>query len=314
MIRAQRRQGGVFILCALAVSAACVVLPRMNHSTELTVVAGLVLLLGVPHGALDPLFARRLAAAKSAIGWVAIGLGYALLAIAVVGLWVVAPSLFLAGFLLISAAHFSGDPGRQTGSLSRLLYGGGIIVIPALLHSTEVETLFAALAGHAAASSIMPVLQLMSGPWLFLLIVCAAIEARRDPLTGAELATLGALALIAPPLVAFATFFCAMHSPRHILRTADYSSDLPKRVLWTAGLAPMLIVFGAVAASWFQFGDSPIDDRIVQIMFVGLAALTVPHMVLVERVRLAGWRRSKAGLVSSAGSPARTGSAPPYRS
>lgn len=290
MIRAHRRQGGVFILCALTVVAACLVLPRMGHSPELIVVAALILLLGVPHGALDPLFARRLPSAKSALGWIAIGLGYALIASAVVAVWLVAPSLFLAAFLLISAAHFSGDPGQETGAVARVLYGGAIIVIPTLLHPAEVDTLFAALAGHEAASSIMPTLQVLAGPWLFLLILCAAIEARRDLMTGAEIATLGLLALLAPPLVGFATFFCAMHSPRHILRTADYASDVPRRVLWATGLVPMVLVIGVIAASWMWIGDEPIDDWIMRIMFVGLAALTVPHMVLVERVRLAGWR------------------------
>ncbi len=290
-MRAQRIQSSMFLVCALAVITASLVLPRMGHTAELTAVAFVVLLLGVPHGALDPLFVRRLPGADTLGGWAAFGAGYAVLAAAVVGLWVVAPSLFLTGFLLMSALHFSGDPGPGTAGFSRLIYGGAIIVLPVLLHPAETETLFAALAGHPAASTIMPVLRAIAGPWLFLLVVCAAIEARRDPLTGAEIASVGALAAIVPPLVAFAIFFCVMHSPRHILRTADYAADVSQRVLWATGLAPMLLVLGMIAAAWLEFGNVPIDDRVVRIMFVGLAALTVPHMALVENVRLSGWRR-----------------------
>ncbi len=170
-----------------------------------------------------------------------------------------------------------------------VIYGGAIIVIPALLHPAETGSLLAGLAGNPAASTVMPVLQTMAGPWLVLLILCAAVEARRDALTGAEIAALGILAAVAPPLIAFATFFCAMHSPRHILRTADYASDVSKPLLWATGFAPMLLVLGMVAAAWLHFGSVPVDDRLLRIMFIGLAALTVPHMVLVERVRLSGW-------------------------
>ncbi len=295
MIRAQRVQGIVFIICALTVVAATVMLPRLDSSPELIAVATVILLLGVPHGALDPLFMRRLPGAHTVAGWAVFGLVYVLLALGVVALWVAAPAVFLAAFLLISAAHFSGDPGPKTGGLSRVFYGGAIIVVPALLHSAAMETLFAALAGHPAAASIMPALRAMAGPWLLLLMLCAAIEAMRDPLTGMEIAALGVLASVAPPLVAFATFFCAMHSPRHILRTAVYAFDVSKRMQWATGLAPMLLIVALVAAAWLQFGDMPVDGRLIRITFVGLAALTVPHMMLVERVRLAGWSDADAG-------------------
>jgi hypothetical protein len=119
MIRAQRIQGSLFLICALAVTIASLSLPRMNRSIELIAVAFVVLLLGVPHGALDPLFVRRLPGAHTVGGWLAFGMGYAVLAVAVVGLWVVSPSLFLAGFLVISALHFSGDPGPETGGFAR---------------------------------------------------------------------------------------------------------------------------------------------------------------------------------------------------
>ena len=66
------------------------------------------------------------------------------------------------------------------------------------------------------------------------------------------------------------------------------------RFLGWVALLPMVGVALASAAAWYFFKDNPLDARVVQIVYVGLAALTVPHMVLVERVRLMGWIRPPA--------------------
>jgi hypothetical protein len=53
----------------------------------------------------------------------------------------------------------------------------------------------------------------------------------------------------------------------------------------------MLGVLAASAVAWHFFGNTPPDAGIIQSVFVGLAALTVPRMFLVERVRLSGWAK-----------------------
>lgn len=290
MMRTYRMQGLIFSVLSLVTVLACLLLPRADRVAELLFVAVSVVLLGVPHGALDALFARRLYGTNTLGLWAAFTLCYLLAAGAVFGVWVLAPTLFLIGFLLISVAHFSGDPCAGTLFVSRVLYGGAIIVLPTLLHAAEVSGLFELLAGPHAAAQVMPVFATLAGPWLVTLLGCAVLEARRDISTGAELAAVGLLATIAPPLVAFGLFFCVMHSARHILRTAVYASDLRPGLLLAVALAPMVLVIGASAAGWALLEEVPVATRITRLLFVGLAALTVPHMLLVERVRFSGWK------------------------
>jgi len=291
MSGALRMQGMVFSVLALTLAAVSLVLPRLDGRAELLVAAALITVLGVPHGALDMIFARQLYRMRTLRGWVGFAVLYGAPAAAVVALWLVAPTVFLLGFLLISAAHFSGDPADGTHGFSRLLYGGAVIVLPTLLHAGEVGRLFGLLAGSEAAARLTPWIGGLAWPWLAGLLASALVEARRSRQTALELLAVAAVAVAAPPLVAFTVFFCGMHSARHILRTVAYANPSAPWLLLTSSLLPMAIVLAAAGVGWFCLRDAPMDARLVQLVFVGLAALTVPHMALIERVRLSGWQR-----------------------
>jgi hypothetical protein len=51
----------------------------------------------------------------------------------------------------------------------------------------------------------------------------------------------------------------------------------------------MAITVTGVAIAWWFSDGSPLDMRLAQLLFLGLAALTVPHMLVIERVRLTNW-------------------------
>ena len=284
-----RAQGLFFSALAVIVAGASTILIHVDPQTELIVASVMILLLGVPHGALDMIFARKLHQITSLLGWVYFGFLYAALAAAVVAVWSMAPSVFLIGFLLISAAHFSGDPAPGTLAISRVIYGGAVIILPTLLHPEVVARLFAMLAGPEAAEMLMPWLTEAARPWLLVLVLCSAIEARRSWQTGLELLAVGLLATLAPPLIGFTAFFCGMHSARHILRTVAYGRPMEPWMVLASGLIPMAVVLAGSAIGWRFLGGISFDARLVQLVFVGLAALTVPHMALIERVRLSGW-------------------------
>ena len=286
---ALRLQGLIFSALAFTTAALSVFLAPMDAQQTLWLAVLLIVSLGIPHGALDPIFAKELPQVKSRASWAGFVMCYLLLASLVVCLWWISPALFLMGFLAISVLHFSGDPAPGATFWLRLLYGGAVITLPFLWHADEGGRLFSLLVGRDAALPVAAGLHLIAGPWLAGLALVTVCNGRRDWLLALEVSAVSSLALAATPLLGFAVFFCGMHSMRHILRTQKYSGLTPLRLALMAVL-PMLAVFLIAALGWTLLPDSPIDERMLQFLFVALAALTVPHMVLVERVRFTGWQ------------------------
>ena len=288
-MNALRIQGFAFSIGAILLAVVAVSTARFDSQVELIVVASLIVLLGIPHGALDTIFARKLYGIKTLGGWLRFALIYLLLGASVVGFFMLAPSGFLIGFLLISMLHFSGDPAAGTPWFARAMYGGAIIVLPTLLYAGEITRLFALLVGIDAATLVTPFLRLLAWPWLISFVLAAIQRLPKDWLTALEMGVVALLAVLAPPLISFTVFFCAMHSARHILRTINYSGSSSLGLILGAMSLPMLGVLLASATAWHFLGGMPMNGAIIQLVFVGLAALTVPHMALVERVRLSGW-------------------------
>ncbi len=284
-----RAQGLAFCVVAALVILGSGLASLVDEGVQLIILATLIVLLGVPHGALDTVFAEELYRVRTPLEWAGFGVLYLALAFGVVALWMWLPLAFLLGFLVISAIHFSGDLADGTAAASRAFYGGAVVVLPMMWHADEVSRLFAILVGNESAAALGMWLGPLAGPWLGGLVLMAGWSARRDWLTGLEMVAVGGLALCAAPLVAFTVFFCGMHSARHIGRTLEFSQQGDRRKVLMAGLWPMLGVVGLVGVGSFWWREIPWEARVIQVVFVGLAALTVPHMALVERVRFTGW-------------------------
>ncbi len=285
MTPALQLQGRMFCGLALAFVIASLVGARLEPRHELLVAGALVLLLGMPHGAFDVVLARKLFGVADLKGWALLSLFYVGLSAAVVGLWMVAPTLFLCAFLIFSALHFGGDPAGGVSWLTRGLYGGAVIVLPALWHGPELQRLLGLVAGPASADFVAPVLSQLAPPWLAATVLACALQARTSRLAACESAALAALSLAAPPLAAFTVYFCAMHSPRHILRTLSSLQAAEARSALALALWPTLAVLVTAALLGWRLSELSVDARVMQLVFVGLAALTLPHMVLLERAR-----------------------------
>jgi Brp/Blh family beta-carotene 15,15'-monooxygenase len=285
------RQGQIFVFAACLILLANGILPEAN----LPLLLLSIVLLGVPHGALDTVYAQRQYQVQGVWQWALFGIAYLAPVLVVIVFWRMEPTWFLIGFLVISGVHFSGDPQAGVPLMARLLYGGAVVVLPAWQHAGELTRLFSNLIPAEDAAWITAGLSAAATPWAVAIGVAALWVARRHGWKAAELVAVGLLSAGASPLVSFTIFFCAMHSARHILRSFEYAGAREIRPLLVAASLPMGATLAALGAGFFLMGDTPLDAKLIPLIFVALAALTVPHMALVERVRFAGWHRETRG-------------------
>ena len=88
------------------------------------------------------------------------------------------------------------------------------------------------------------------------------------------------LALL-PPLWGFAVYFCAIHSVRHLRAVVRALSPLGSRVWWqVAAFSAVSIAAVLTAVPWLATVD--LDSGLIRATFIGLAALTVPHVLLID--------------------------------
>lgn len=261
-----------------------------DQRTEIFITAALIVFLGVPHGALDVLYLRRILPQPTPTKFVLLLLAYLAVSAAVVVLWVVSPLLFLLGFLAGAAFHFSGDPEEGASIFTRIAIGAGVVALPSLRHGPELEHLYALLTNASLAQTVVQISVPVGLICLALTTIALVIEISSRRYDNAlELIAIGLIATFCSPLLAFTVYFCLMHSARHILRTVKLA-DMQWRAVLLECVLPMVVVLVAgVIASQIKWSVSP-DARVIQIVFVILASLTAPHMILIEPIRLRGWK------------------------
>jgi len=200
MNRARNIQQRVFFVSALGLGMLVFSGANLPQGALIVIVAILVAAVGLPHGALDPLVARKAGLWNNPSGLARFIGAYLLLAGIAGLLWAWAPKFSLAAFLAYSAWHFSGDWREWLSRGWRLCAGATVICAPSLLYPDLVEGYFSVLTGEDA-TALVRVLQWLAIPALGGTILSAARCIRTHPKVAAELAVLAVAALALTPLI-----------------------------------------------------------------------------------------------------------------
>ncbi len=288
------------------------VLDDLSIAAQINLVLLPIALLGVLHGGADPwvghsLLQRYAGFAAKRLFYIAYlsSMGIVLL------LWWWLPMATLAAFLALSVVHFGvqdaltfGIPRRP---LDLCILGAIPVLGPVVGNAETVAVLFGWLAGVdpiALADRLRWVARPLACLWLIGIgMVVSRVALEQGPGRARRLALAVAVLVLVmtrlPPLIAFALYFCLLHSFGHLLEMATSRSGPWTRWtvrqwamrLWPATLGAISLgLVGALLLSAVDAAAAAPGAQQVRVLFWGLAALTVPHVVLH-----AAWARAAAG-------------------
>ena len=233
---------------------------------------------GLPHGALDTLVAKKNRVFTNFYGFSLFNLGYLSLASCIFFIWYLVPFLSLVIFLLISAWHFSEDWKNQLDTFQRTILGLNIINLPAFFYPKEVTIIYEMLVERV---NIMPLISIQENLMYVLFLLLGVVMARNttNKLLLFQVTTIFLSSIFLSPLYYFISYFCFFHSIKNFQETVDeLKTEKNKIMIFLIINTIITIIFGFFLFCFFL--DGSITSKIVSIVFVGLASLTVPHMLL----------------------------------
>ena len=250
-----------------------------------------VVFIGLPHGAFDGAIATYLGYSKRIALLLRFTLLYIGLATLVVCLWLQFPVVSLTVFLIISILHFGLGDARLNGGWLRWVqafaHGGVVVAGICQIHRSDVDQIFTYLSGDSAA----PAWVVIDGISIIVLLSIAiyAWQALRNRRWRAGLVELSLLLFLfsqVPPLVGFAFYFCLVHSSRHMWQIWCFVRSIkPRRELYIQALLLTLLSWSVGGiVFWWCASMITLESALLRVVFIGLAALTVPHMILLDGI------------------------------
>ena len=260
----------------------------------------LILSIGISHGSLDNLKGKKLFQILGFNNFLFFYLSYILIALLIIILWIIIPYVSLIIFLIVASYHFGKEDTQflisENSNYNQLLFflkGSLIVFAPLYFHFDETISIFKLL--------------LIDNESFYNFL--NFVEANNVLLYGIVLSTLSNILLFTQkfelknftilldyfsiiiinfyfsPLVAFTIYFCFLHSIRHIISLMSEldNNDLKNGFkIFTKKALPLTILTAifCLIGLYFLSNTYNFNSSILKIIFIGLASLTFPHILL----------------------------------
>ena len=223
-------------------------------------------------------------------------ISYIFLACIIITVWIFKPTLMLALFLIFASYHFGiEDSWGENNSLfipfelSYFLKGSLIVWLPLWLSFDDTLMLFDTLGIKNQEFYNLLIFLSDNNFFPFLVSLSFLVSITLNIETGSskfkylpDVIAVYALYATFNPLIAFTIYFCFLHSVRH---SACLINDMKINLVsfikkaWPLTMLTAILFFGGIyILTGFQKVD--IDSSIINVIFIGLASLTFPHILL----------------------------------
>ena len=286
-----------FIFCNII---SIIIFKTTNFAISPLICLFLILSIGISHGSLDNLKGRKLFQILGIDNFLIFYLSYILISLAVIILWIIIPPIILIIFLIVASYHFGKEDTQflitKNSFQNQLLFffkGSLIIFAPMYFHFNETMSIFKLLLiDNEAFYEFFNLIE--TNKILFYGIILSTLSSVILFTRNFELKkftifldyfSILIINYYFSPLVAFTIYFCFLHSIRHSISLMveldinDLTNGFKifiKKALPLTVLAAIFCFLGL----YFLNNTYNFDSSVLKIIFIGLASLTFPHILL----------------------------------
>ena len=263
----------------------------MTELTTINIISFfLIFFIGLPHGSFDGAVAS-LVGYKSRLDFIKFLIYYIILFLIVIFFWFNFPIISLFIFLLITIVHF----GLCDWSFYKIknyripiILTHGMTVIFGIIYFNEEESfkIFQYLTNNNIYffRDYIFIFYILTGLSIIYFIYLTLLE--KNLRKGIfELLFLLAVFYVFNPLLSFTIYFCFFHTfkhLKHLLNNIYIHLPNKKFVLLSTFCFTLISWLGGIFIVLYLAQNFSYYESIIKVLFIGLAALTLPHMLLVD--------------------------------
>ena len=260
----------------------------------------LILTIGISHGALDDQKGKKLSQLYNVKKSYFFYIIYSLIVISIIIFWLFFPTLSLILFLIVASYHFGKEDteflinNKNVSNLILYFFKGSLVIIaPLIFHFVETINIFKLLLienekfylflNFIEDNNILLIILSIS---LLSSIYCFFKDLKIiNILIFLDFFSIIVLNYFLTPLIAFTIYFCFLHSFRHtisLITELNENNFKIGAITFIKKAMPLTVLTAIfyVISLYFLSNFYQLNDAILKVIFIGLASLTFPHILL----------------------------------